>query len=179
MTELPMYNETAAISIGMILTGEEKAASECREILHRLEEDIPGFRVVHPQNTADELNITMPCYSWLDHMSVEMSEDELAQISAGEVIGLISISSICGAIGVGLGFGISGGCVLMAGGGAVSAGMVAGSLATAVGAATLIGIAAVGISVTAGMAVGTGIAIHDMMSRDGASASPVNVGLVG
>ncbi len=176
MTELPMINEYAAVVIAQrLMDGEtvERTRNSVEETLAL----VPHVKVVYEQNTAGELNIVVPGYSYMRPEApivMEMTDEQLAAVSGGDVIfgGLAALFT-----SIGLAVGVGSAYATIGAGGAVTVSLTATALTTFVGGLIVVGSMAVGYGLAAGIAAGIGVGISNAIQAGAASSSPVNIGL--
>ncbi len=177
---VPLLNEIASIVIGLVLTSpdvseEDKAAA--RKDMASLE----NLDIVYKQNTADELNVVVPYFPELDVVMRSMTEEELEQLSGGDIIASVVflVSGTLASIGFACGF--SGlGAVGIAAATTVGGFALGGTLgAVAAGAAIVgaVGGIAAGVVAVVGAAAGVGIAAGLGAFSGSGSGAPVNIGL--
>ena len=178
---VPLMNEIASIVIGLVLTSpdvseEDKAAA--RKDMASLE----NFDIVYEQNTADELNVVVPYFPELDVVMRSMTEEELEQLSGGDIIASVIFLVTGSLASIGFACGFSGlGAAGIAAATTVGGFALGGTLGAVVAGAAIVGAVggiAAGVIAVVGTAAGVGIAAG-LGAFSSGSSSPVNIGLVG
>lgn len=155
-SNIPLMNEivSAALAAGCLKDEEFRANLEAgklaaiigQESADLLDNNNIAVRMV--QNTADTVNIVLPCYEALDEAWMEMTDEQLEKIAGGVVFEIVTV---CTLIGVGVSLTI----------GAITAGKIvitATATMTAIGAGVLIGVGtALGGAAAVGLYVGVGL----------------------
>lgn len=146
----PMINEIAAVGIGKFLT-DTATRAEDKATMENILAQFTQINIVHPQNTADVIHVVVPDYSGFEEAVIqarELTDQDLEQVSGGE----IGISAFFGTIGAGILTGIGLGAFVGTG--------MAGGLAVAIGATTVISSFVIGGILIAGVgtAIGVGLA---------------------
>jgi len=169
---IPLSNEIAAVFLGRGLTHPETKPEARAEAERRLT-TFDKFKVVYAQNTADEMNIVVPCFPDLECEMEKIPEQQLEEIAGGEIF-LISVGS------VGLFFAKIG-AMLSVGAGSIWIGTVASTGAIVSLGGVMAGVAASALVVGAGLigaatvATGLGVGIAAAVGAfDGGQA--VNIG---
>ena len=99
-TNVPLLNEVAAAFVADGCRGDKRAAerlrSDCRTALNDLDVRVPDSVDVRvAENTPDTVHVPLPHYNHDEAAAMTMTEDELKQISGGEII-----IAVCIGIGV-------------------------------------------------------------------------------
>lgn len=167
VNSIPLMNEivSAALAAGCAKDEKIRANLEAGDLAAVIGEEYAGLldqnniAVQTVQNTADTVNIALPCYEALDEAWMEMTDEQLEKISGGA----FEIVAVCTLIGVGVSVAI----------GMITAGKIvitSTAVMTAIGAGVLIGTAAT-LAGAAAIGIGVGVHLH-MAGQD----QDVNVG---
>lgn len=159
--QLPPCNEMMAVLIGSGLTSPEVPVSSknsLKDFLGRYE----GVDIVYKQNTADEVNIALPCFPEFDkyHEESALSDEELAMVSGGEVVALLTL------------FFMTVGAIVAA---KIGLGMVVKSVAIGIGIGVSVAVAAGAALGIAGVTAAVGVGIAAGAGAFDPGAGPVNV----